>query len=319
MSTRLRMPFALLAASVLVLFSSGSALADPGDPTDAEVTEILESLPGTTTSGSADTSGSSSAARTTGAAERTAADFAAAEATVTLTQITTITLTQPGGTTTATATSTGGTTTSTSAGSTTSTSQNPGECVAGVIQDLIEDLIALGPSAPPAPGPLQAQLQALDPGDLPGIEDLLEGIGVSPEDFETGQRLIENAIEDIQDCFPTPPTGGGTQGPRPSQASGHYTPPTTHQPAFTYKDCDEARAYGAAPVYAGQYGYGTHLDSDYDGVGCEETVATYAQPVAYAGTGKLAYTGVSVQPLVAWGAALALSGSWLIASGRRRA
>jgi LPXTG-motif cell wall-anchored protein len=75
-------------------------------------------------------------------------------------------------------------------------------------------------------------------------------------------------------------------------------------------------------VYAGQYGYGTHLDSDYDGIGCEEHLGTYAptaQPVAYASdSGKLAYTGVTVQPLVAWGAALALAGGWLLLSGRRR-
>src|SRR3712207_9450385 len=110
MSTRLRMPFALLAASVMVLFSSGAALAGPGDPSDTEVTGIPESLPGTTTSGSAQTSDdSSSAARTTGPAEPSAQDFSAADVTVTLTQITTITLTPPSGSTTA--TNTGGPTT----------------------------------------------------------------------------------------------------------------------------------------------------------------------------------------------------------------
>ena len=36
-----------------------------------------------------------------------------------------------------------------------------------------------------------------------------------------------------------------------------------------YKNCDAARAAGAAPVYAGQPGYGTHLDRDRDGIGCE--------------------------------------------------
>ena len=33
--------------------------------------------------------------------------------------------------------------------------------------------------------------------------------------------------------------------------------------------CNEARAAGAAPVYAGDAGYGSHLDGDGDGVGCE--------------------------------------------------
>ena len=36
-----------------------------------------------------------------------------------------------------------------------------------------------------------------------------------------------------------------------------------------YPICAAARAAGAAPVRRGQPGYGTHLDRDADGVGCE--------------------------------------------------
>ena len=36
-----------------------------------------------------------------------------------------------------------------------------------------------------------------------------------------------------------------------------------------YPNCAAARAAGAAPVRRGQPGYGTHLDRDNDGVGCE--------------------------------------------------
>lgn len=36
-----------------------------------------------------------------------------------------------------------------------------------------------------------------------------------------------------------------------------------------FKNCDAARAAGAAPVRVGDPGYGTHLDRDRDGVGCE--------------------------------------------------
>lgn len=39
--------------------------------------------------------------------------------------------------------------------------------------------------------------------------------------------------------------------------------------AAYYKNCTAARAAGAAPVYRGQAGYGSHLDRDGDGVGCE--------------------------------------------------
>lgn len=37
----------------------------------------------------------------------------------------------------------------------------------------------------------------------------------------------------------------------------------------TFRNCAEARAAGAAPVHAGEPGYGPHLDRDGDGIGCE--------------------------------------------------
>ena len=36
-----------------------------------------------------------------------------------------------------------------------------------------------------------------------------------------------------------------------------------------FRNCDEARAAGAAPVRRGDPGYGQHLDRDNDGIGCE--------------------------------------------------
>jgi endonuclease YncB( thermonuclease family) len=40
--------------------------------------------------------------------------------------------------------------------------------------------------------------------------------------------------------------------------------------AVYYENCDAARAAGAAPVYRGNPGYGSHLDRDGDGSACEE-------------------------------------------------
>ena len=37
----------------------------------------------------------------------------------------------------------------------------------------------------------------------------------------------------------------------------------------TFASCSAAREAGAAPVRRGQLGYGSHLDRDGDGVGCE--------------------------------------------------
>lgn len=36
-----------------------------------------------------------------------------------------------------------------------------------------------------------------------------------------------------------------------------------------YPNCSAARAAGAAPIRAGQPGYGAHLDRDGDGIACE--------------------------------------------------
>ena len=47
------------------------------------------------------------------------------------------------------------------------------------------------------------------------------------------------------------------------------TKPAPSQASVYYKNCTAARAAGAAPVYVGQPGYGSHLDKDRDGIGCE--------------------------------------------------
>lgn len=44
---------------------------------------------------------------------------------------------------------------------------------------------------------------------------------------------------------------------------------TVSQPSRAYSDCDAARAAGAAPLRAGEPGFGPHLDADRDGVACE--------------------------------------------------
>jgi hypothetical protein len=130
-----------------------------------------------------------------------------------------------------------------------------------------------------------------------------------------GLRELLAALEEIGIESCAEEAGGGTATPTPIK------PPTQNAqpPAVYYANCDDARAKGAAPVYAHQAGYRPELDSDHDGIGCEETAAPVVTPTAYTGGGKLAYTGVTVEPLVAWGSALLLSGGWLILSGRRRA
>lgn len=60
---------------------------------------------------------------------------------------------------------------------------------------------------------------------------------------------------------PANPPSAGT--PRPS------SPPTPAPSSAYYRNCAEARAAGAAPLYRGQPGYRSGLDRDGDGVACE--------------------------------------------------
>ncbi|WP_018683859.1 thermonuclease family protein [Actinokineospora enzanensis] len=56
-----------------------------------------------------------------------------------------------------------------------------------------------------------------------------------------------------------------TQAPAPKPATTEPAP----APAAYYKNCDAARAAGAAPLYRGEPGYRSALDRDNDGVACE--------------------------------------------------
>jgi len=59
-------------------------------------------------------------------------------------------------------------------------------------------------------------------------------------------------------CESSGGSGGGSGGSRGARGGSTY-----------YENCDAARAAGAAPVHRGDPGYGSHLDADGDGVGCE--------------------------------------------------
>lgn len=61
---------------------------------------------------------------------------------------------------------------------------------------------------------------------------------------------------------PQPFVGGGATNPEPA-------PEAPSGGSVYYKNCAAARAAGAAPVRVGQPGYGSHLDRDGDGIGCE--------------------------------------------------
>jgi hypothetical protein len=58
----------------------------------------------------------------------------------------------------------------------------------------------------------------------------------------------------------------------PVRTSATSRPSESHRPvaqAFSYANCDQARADGVAPLRKGQAGYARKLDRDGDGVACE--------------------------------------------------
>lgn len=63
-----------------------------------------------------------------------------------------------------------------------------------------------------------------------------------------------------------PPTSTTTTVPPTTAAPPTTSPPTT---TVSYKNCDEVRAAGAAPIRRGDPGYSENLDRDGDGIGCE--------------------------------------------------
>jgi hypothetical protein len=57
--------------------------------------------------------------------------------------------------------------------------------------------------------------------------------------------------------------------PPPGRTPATPVPLRETAPTRAFRNCDQARARGAAPVRRGDPGYGPHLDRDGDGVGCE--------------------------------------------------
>ena len=66
------------------------------------------------------------------------------------------------------------------------------------------------------------------------------------------------------------PTPAPKPAPAPAPAPAPVPPPApAPAPAAYYKNCDDVRAHGAAPIHPGDPGWQQKFDRDQDGVGCE--------------------------------------------------
>ena len=86
------------------------------------------------------------------------------------------------------------------------------------------------------------------------------------------------APEPEQKPVPAEETRPATEAPAPARQTSVQQEPVQQKPVVVetpantgvyYKNCDEVRAAGAAPIHKGQPGYAAHLDRDGDGVACE--------------------------------------------------
>lgn len=99
----------------------------------------------------------------------------------------------------------------------------------------------------------------------------------------TEDTVTEESPEAESDGFTTEFDDSSSPSPdaEPPPAPAPVAPPAEQPPpppppadppppqSTSFANCTEARDAGAAPVYRGDAGYGTHLDRDGDGVGCE--------------------------------------------------
>ncbi|MGP9537234.1 GmrSD restriction endonuclease domain-containing protein [Brachybacterium sp. AOP43-C2-M15] len=121
------------------------------------------------------------------------------------------------------------------------------------------------------------QISVKDKYDLwvkPAEADAMEGVLADCEGFlavadddqwpAAGEGDVV-ATEAQETAAPSPdPAPAPAPAPAEDDGSGSGGGGSVH-----YKNCDAARAAGAAPVHRGDPGYAKHLDRDGDGVGCE--------------------------------------------------
>jgi micrococcal nuclease len=110
-------------------------------------------------------------------------------------------------------------------------------------------------------GGVDAGLTLIEQGLAIARYDSRDGYGRHPR--EDAYVAADRATEHL--CAVAAPAPAPSSAPPPSSTSSG---PGTG-PGGAWKNCTEARAHGAAPVHRGDPGYGSHLDRDDDGIGCE--------------------------------------------------
>lgn len=98
------------------------------------------------------------------------------------------------------------------------------------------------------------RISSADPRFTPGLDGDGDGFGCDNPEYRPAQQTPATS---------TPQTPSVTSPQAPAAAD-----PAAVEP-WTWDNCSEAFANGVSNIPAGTPGYGTHLDSDLDGIGCE--------------------------------------------------
>jgi hypothetical protein len=97
------------------------------------------------------------------------------------------------------------------------------------------------------------------------------GLWVTPPERDAMTRVLTACPDEPQVAATRAVTPAATPAATTATAAGTTATPAPTGPRAEayYASCDAARAAGAAPVHAGDPGYGRHLDRDGDGSACE--------------------------------------------------
>lgn len=98
---------------------------------------------------------------------------------------------------------------------------------------------------------------------LPALTAFAHGGGLDKNGCHTNRKTGEYHCHRAPAAAPAP---YAAPAPIPRRQGLAPSPPPAGR---AFRNCDEARAHGAAPVKRGDPGYGPHLDRDNDGIGCE--------------------------------------------------
>ena len=110
--------------------------------------------------------------------------------------------------------------------------------------------------------------------DVPGVGDLgryLVADGSHTGIYEGRGDASASYVASLRSLGGARSCGSGSTPARTTAASPAPAPAPAQPaaPSGPFKNCRAAWAAGAAPVHVGSPGYGSHLDRDGDGIGCE--------------------------------------------------